>query len=139
MRRLFLCPLETAALLGGGDHPGRRRRLPGAASEEGEDWGVATPEVQERAHRPEVPVLQEAPDLKDRSRLEEASEDAVGGEPGVDRVAVQVAPGDREEPDPSESASCLLVLARLRTRSQDPSPPPWRRPGSSVELTSPKR
>lgn len=88
----YLCSLETAALLGGGAHPVRRRRLSGAASEEGEDWGAATPEVPERAHRPEVSVLQEAPDPKERLRPEEAAEDPVWGEPGVDRVAVQVAP-----------------------------------------------
>lgn len=32
-----------------------------------------------------------------------------------------------------------LPLDRLRTRSQDLSPPPWRWPGSSAVLTSPKR
>lgn len=77
--------LETAALLGGGERPARCRGLPGAAREEGEDSGAATPEVQERAPRQGGAVLQEAAHRKERLRPPEAAEDPVGGEPGLSR------------------------------------------------------
>lgn len=87
---------ETAALLGGGAHPVRRRRLSGAATEEGEDWRAATPEVPERAHRPEASVLQEAPDPKERLRLEEAAEDPVWGSGPVPRTCPRPPGGGQE-------------------------------------------
>lgn len=125
-------PLETAAVLGGG-HPGRRPR--GAASEEGQGSGAATPEVQGRARGPEVSLRPEAPGPQERLGPEAAA-DPVWGEPGTDRAGDSA--GERNRVDRNLPLA-FLALARPRTRSQDPPPRPRRWPGSSVALTSPRR